>query len=42
MRTLLAMIALLLAAGARGIQAQTYAVPSPLLLMTMPPPALGD
>ena len=41
MRTLLAVIALLLAAGPRGVHAQTDAVPSPLLLTTMPPPARG-
>jgi hypothetical protein len=46
MRTLFATIALLLATGLRGAQAQadaalaqTDAVPSPLLLTTMPPPA---
>lgn len=39
MRTLLALIALLLAAGPRGVHAQADAVPSPLLLTTMPPPA---
>jgi len=39
MRTLLVAIALLLAAGLRGAEAQTDAVPSPLLLTTMPPPA---
>jgi hypothetical protein len=37
MRTLLTAIALLLAAGLRGVQAQADAVPSPLLLTTMPP-----
>jgi hypothetical protein len=39
MRTLLTAIALLLAAGLRGAQAQADAVPSPLLLTTMPPAA---
>lgn len=39
MRTLLAAIALLLAAGPRDARAQTDAVPSPLLLTTIPPPA---
>jgi hypothetical protein len=46
MRTLFATIALLLATGLRGAQAQADAalaqadaVPSPLLLTTMPPPA---
>lgn len=39
MRTLLGVIALLLAAGPRDAHAQTGAVPSPLLLTTMPPPA---
>ena len=39
MRTLLTAIALLLAAGPGGVQAQVDAVPSPLLLTTMPPPA---
>jgi hypothetical protein len=39
MRTLLTTIALLLAAGLRGAQAQADAVPSPLLLTTMPPAA---
>jgi hypothetical protein len=39
MRTLLITIALLLAPGLRGVQAQTDAVPSPLLLTTMPPAA---
>ena len=46
MRTLLATIALLIAAGLRGAQAQvdaaqaeSDAAPSPLLLTTMPPPA---
>ena len=39
MRTLLAAIALVLAAGPGDARAQTDAVPSPLLLTTMPPPA---
>jgi hypothetical protein len=39
MRTLLTVIALLLAAGPGGVQAQADAVASPLLLTTMPPPA---
>jgi hypothetical protein len=39
MRTLLPVIVLLLAAGPRGVHAQADAVPSPLLLTTMPPPA---
>ena len=39
MRTLLAAIVLLLAAGPCDAQAQADAVPSPLLLTTMPPPA---
>jgi hypothetical protein len=39
MGTLLGVIALLLAVGPRDARAQTEAVPSPLLLTTMPPTA---